>query len=57
MAMELRQIIESNKDRLIEDVLKLVSFESVKGEEQEGMPQGEAVHEALKAALEMAEGY
>lgn len=55
--MELRKIIESNKDRLIEDVLKLVSFESVKGEEKEGMPQGEAVHEALKAALEMAEGY
>lgn len=55
--MELRKIIESNRDKLIEDVLELVSYESVKGEAKEGMPQGEAVHNALCAALKMAEDY
>lgn len=55
--MELNRIIEQNKEKLIDDVLKLVAFESVKGEEKAGMPQGEAVHNALMAALSMAQSY
>lgn len=54
---EINAIIENNKKKLIEDVLKLVSYESVKDEEREGKPAGEKVDEALQAALAMGSAY
>ena len=54
---EVNEIIERNSEKLIEDVLKLVSYESVRSEEKEGKPAGEKVDEALQAALTMGEAY
>lgn len=55
--MEINQIIENNRENLIKDVLKLVSFESVKDTEKEGMPAGEKVHAALEETLAMGKAY
>jgi len=55
--MSVEKIIENNKEKLMADVLKLVAFESVKGEAKEGMPQGEKVHAALEEALAMGKAY
>ncbi|WP_312650845.1 Sapep family Mn(2+)-dependent dipeptidase [Proteiniclasticum sp.] len=55
--MEINQIIEKNKEKLINDVLKLVSFESVKDTAKEGKPAGEKVHAALEEALAMGKAY
>lgn len=55
--MSIEKIIQNNKEKLMADVLKLVAFESVKGEAKEGMPQGEKVHAALTEALAMGKAY
>lgn len=55
--MEVNRIIENNKEKLIEDVLKLVSYESVQGEAKEGMPAGEKVAAVLKETLAMGKAY
>lgn len=55
--MEVNRTIENNKERLIEDVLKLVSYESVQAEAKEGMPAGEKVAEALEETLAMGKAY
>jgi len=55
--MEVNRIIENNKEKLIEDVLKLVTYESVQGEAKEGMPAGEKVAAVLEETLAMGKAY
>ena len=55
--MMVNKIIENNREKLIEDVLKLVSHESVQGEAKEGMPSGEKVAAVLEEALSMGKAY
>lgn len=55
--MLINQIIENNHDKIIEDVLRLVSIESVRSEGKEMMPSGEKVNEALLETLQMGKDY
>ncbi|HSL87193.1 MAG TPA: Sapep family Mn(2+)-dependent dipeptidase [Bacteroidales bacterium] len=55
--MKVNQIIENNREKLIEDVLKLVSYESVKDTPKEGMPAGEKIGEVLEETLAMGRAY
>ena len=55
--MLINQIIENNHDKIIEDVLRLVSIESVRSEGKEMMPSGEKVNEALLKTLQMGKDY
>ncbi len=53
--MSLNEIIIRNKDLLIEDVLHVVKYESVKGPALLGMPEGEKVNEVLETVLTLGE--
>ncbi len=53
--MSLNEIILRNKDQLIEDILHVVKFESVKGPALPGMPEGEKVNEVLETVLALGE--
>lgn len=53
----MKNIIERNKDKMIKDVLDIVSIESVHAEKLEGMPNGEKVNEALEHILKLGESY
>ena len=55
--MLINQIIENNHDKIIEDVLRLVSIESVRSEGKEMMPSGEKVNEALLKTLQIGKDY
>jgi len=55
--MLINQIIENNHNKIIEDVLRLVSIESVRSEGKEMMPSGEKVNEALIETLQMGKDY
>ena len=55
--MLINQIIENNHDKIIDDVLRLVSIESVRSEGKEMMPSGEKVNEALLKTLQMGKDY
>ncbi len=54
---KIEQFFAEHEQDLIEDVKKLVRIPSDRGAAQPGMPYGEGPVRALKAALEMAEGY
>lgn len=51
------QWVDAHREEMIEDIKKLVRIRSDKGEAKPGMPYGEGPAAALKAALELAEGY
>ncbi len=53
--MSLNEVILRNKNLLIEDVLQVVKYESVKGQPLEGMPEGEKVNEVLEHVLTLGE--
>lgn len=55
--MDLDNIIEKNKDELIENLKKLVSYESVSVETEGNEPFGKANAECLNEALSIAEKY
>ncbi|MCI8838676.1 MAG: dipeptidase PepV [Hungatella sp.] len=54
---ELEAYIDSHTQEMVEDICKLCRINSEKMPAKEGMPYGEGAARALKAALEMAEGY
>ena len=54
---QIEQWVESHRDEMIEDIKTLVRIPSDKGNAIPGKPYGEGPAEALKVALEMADGY
>ena len=52
---EIKIKIDSFKERIIEDVIKMIKIKSIEEEPLEGMPFGIGCAEALKKILEIAE--
>ena len=52
---EIKIKIDSFKERIIEDVIKMIKIKSIEEEPLEGMPFGIGRAEALKKILEIAE--
>lgn len=53
--MNINERIDQMKDDIVKSVAELVKIRSIEGEPKEGMPFGEDVDKALKAALKIAE--
>jgi len=54
--MELKQQIEARTEEMLQNLARLVQYNSVQGEAKPGMPFGEVPAAVLKEALEIAEG-
>ena len=54
---EIKEYFEKNKAAMVEDLKTLCRIPSVRGDAEEGMPYGSAVHEALCACASLAERY
>ena len=49
--MEERRVLQNDVEKIVEDIIKLCSINSVEGEGKEGMPFGEGPAKALQCAL------
>lgn len=55
--MDIKEYVESYKEQLFSNLAKLVSYNSVKGEQSDEYPFGKVVADCLAEALKMCEGY
>lgn len=53
--MEERRVLQNDVEKIVEDIIKLCSINSVEGEGKEGMPFGEGPAKALQCALKLGE--
>lgn len=53
----MKKIIEQNKNKLIKDLIDIVSIESVHSDPIEGMPNGRKVNDALMHILDLGKSY
>lgn len=53
--MEMEKVLENAVERIVEDIIKMCSINSVEDEAKEGMPFGEGPAKALQCALELGE--
>ena len=55
--MDIKEYVESYKEQLFSNLARLVSYNSVKGEQSDEYPFGKVVADCLAEALKMCEGY